>query len=66
MTMSEIVRKLRADGWRVRDGDVPMTRAAYARWDFYRSKTTLSANMDKPEAQAALNVLLKREAGAGP
>ena len=35
-TMDENVRKLRAAGWRVRDGGWPAQRAAEARWDFCR------------------------------
>lgn len=32
--MKAIIDRLRADGWRIRDGAWPLTRAAEARWDF--------------------------------
>lgn len=32
--MKTIVDRLRANGWRVRNGGWPLTRAAEARWDF--------------------------------
>jgi hypothetical protein len=37
------VLKLRAAGWRVRNGGWPSTRAAARRWDFCRTKDTLFA-----------------------
>jgi hypothetical protein len=53
--MSRHVRKLRAAGWRVRNGGWPATLKAEARWDFARWGDTLAPMT--PEAGRAVDTL---------
>ena len=41
MTMKQIIRALRAEGWRVRNGGWPDTLAAETQWDFCGTKDTI-------------------------
>ena len=41
MTMKQMIRALRAEGWRVRNCGWPDTLAAEARWDFCRTRDVI-------------------------
>jgi hypothetical protein len=56
ITMNRLVRALRHDGWRIRDGEWPTTRACQDRWDLVRIRTADSDTLFplSPEAGTAL------------
>ena len=55
-SISSLVRNLRRDGWRVRNGPWPDTLAAEARWDFCRGKDWLCPMTE--EAQVAMQEVM--------
>jgi hypothetical protein len=58
--MNAHVRKLRAAGWRVRNGGWPATRRAEARWDFCRPGENMLYPLT-PEAGRATDALCAGE-----
>jgi hypothetical protein len=57
MTPNQLARKLRKDGFRVRR-HMPLTEAAYMRWDFFlTNEPSLWVNSRRPAALAAFDAL---------
>lgn len=59
LTMTTLVKRLRADGWRIRDGGWPSTWAAELRWDFFYVNRNLFPRT--PEAANAARVKLYKD-----
>ena len=57
MTLHQLVRKLRKDGFRIRR-QVPLTEAAYMRWDFFlTTEPSLWVNSERPAVCAVFDAL---------
>jgi hypothetical protein len=53
LSLDTLVERLRAEGWRVRCGKWPTTKAAQANWDFWRSDEQ-SLHCMTPQADEAV------------
>jgi hypothetical protein len=57
MTLNQLARKLRKNGFRVRRG-VPLAEVTYMRWDFFlTNEPALWVNSKRPVACAAFDAL---------